>query len=296
MYKDILGMLRCPICNGEVQLLYGEEYKDEVIEGKLICSNAHEWSIHQGVINFGSQEQNFANLWSEAYKKQDYEELDKEIWKRTPNNLKELYTKARLDIINNINHSKPEHLVDIATGRGMLLTEMVQKISYDAHIICLDLSFEVLKNDRLKVKKINPAIRVNYIACDATNVPIKDDVIDMCTSFFGIANMMDSTQKGIEEANRILKDGSSLLDSSIIIKDNSRGYEVLKDFLLEQDMNKCQEFAIEQGFKDLHVKGKFKEVNIKEIGHSIGEKNEYDLLPFQGEGFQVVTAYCKKQI
>ena len=84
---------------------------------------------------------------------------------------------------------------------------MLKELQGKSQILCTDLSFEVLKYDRLKAKKINPKVKVNYIACDATKLPLKDNSIDTATSFFGIANMLNLTLEGIKEANRVLKNG-----------------------------------------------------------------------------------------
>ena len=41
---------------------------------------------------------------------------------------------------------------------------MLKELQGKSQILCTDLSFEVLKYDRLKAKKINPKVKVNYIS------------------------------------------------------------------------------------------------------------------------------------
>ncbi len=183
MYKEILKLLKCPECNSELSLEVEKEENSEIVEGKLICNSGHNYVINEGVINFNSLEQVFANTWSESYEQYNYDELDKKILEKTPENQIILGNKAKEFIIESINNKENEFILDIATGRGDLFREMVKGLKTNSQIICTDLSFEVLKYDRLKAKKINPMVKVNYIACDATNLPFKDNTIDTSVSF-----------------------------------------------------------------------------------------------------------------
>jgi uncharacterized protein YbaR (Trm112 family) len=51
MYKEILSLLKCPKCNGELSLTVEKEENSEIIEGKLSCKDGHDWAIREGVIN-----------------------------------------------------------------------------------------------------------------------------------------------------------------------------------------------------------------------------------------------------
>lgn len=290
MYKEILNLLKCPKCNGELSLAIEKEENSEIIEGKLSCKDGHHWIISEGVINFGSLEQEFANNWTEAYEEYgDDDAMDKKLSEGTPQNQIILGNKTKKFIINSINSRESEFILEIATGRGALFREMVKELKGESQLICTDLSFIVLKHDRLRAKKINPEIKVNYIACDATNLPFKDNTIDTAVSFFGIANMLDLAGKGIKEAKRVLKVGQSLIDSYIIIKENSKGFEALKEFCKENNAIGAEDFTIAAGVENAYNEAKFDRINITTIGESIGEKNEFDLLPFEGEWFGMIV-------
>lgn len=294
MYKEILKLLKCPRCNGELSLTVEKEEKSEIIEGKLSCKSGHDWAIREGIINFGSVEQELANNWAESYEQYNDEEIDKKIREGVPQNIKTISDKAKRFIIDSINNNENEFILDIATGRGVLFTEMVKELKVKSQIICTDLSFVVLKHDRLRAKKINPEIKANYIACDATNLPFKDDTIDTAVSFFGISNMLDLTAVGIKEAQRVLKVGQSLLNSFIIIKENSEGFKTLKEFCKENKIIGADDFTLKIGMEKAHNEANFQKINMLTIGESIGEKCEFDLIPFEGEWFAIVVAECIK--
>ena len=290
MYIEILDLLKCPKCNGELSLTVKKEENSEIVEGKLSCKGGHDWAISEGVINFGSVEQELANNWTEAYEQYDDEELDKKSSEEDPKNLTILSDKANKFIIDSINNKENEFILEIATGRGALFKEMVKQLKVESQIICTDLSFVVLKYDRLRAKKINPEIKVNYIACDATNLPFKDNTIDTAVSFFGIANMLDLAADGIKEAKRVLKVGQSLLDSYVIIKEDSEGFKMLKEICKENKIIGAEEFTTKIGIEKAYIEANFDRMDMVTIGESIGEKSERDLIPFEGEWFAVVVA------
>ncbi len=294
MYKEILNLLKCPKCNGELSLTIEKEENSEIVEGKLSCKDGHDWVIREGVINFASVEQELANNWTEAYEQYDDAELDKKISEGVPKNQIIIGDKAKKFIIDSINNKENEFILDIATGRGALFTEMVKQLKAESQMICTDLSFVVLKYDRLKAKKINPGAKVNYIACDATNLPFKDNTIDTAVSFCGIQNMLNLASSGIKEARRVLKVGQEMLDSYVIIKEDSEGFKMLKEFCKDNKIVGAEEFTLKTGIEKAYIEANFHRADIVTIGESIGEKNEFDLLPFEGEWFAVVVAECIK--
>jgi ubiquinone/menaquinone biosynthesis C-methylase UbiE/uncharacterized protein YbaR (Trm112 family) len=292
MYKEILKLLKCPKCNGELSLTIETEENSEIVEGKLICNNGHDWLIREGVINFGSAEQELANNWTESYEQYDDAEIDKKLLEGVPQNFRIISDKAKKFIINSINNKENEFILDIATGRGGLFKEMVKHLKTESQIICTDLSFVVLKYDRLSAKEINPEAKVNYIACDATKLPFKDNTIDTAVSFFGIANMLNLAADGIKEAKRVLKVGQSLLDSYVIIKEDSEGFKILKEFCKDNKIIGAEEFTLKTGIQKAYNQANFDRIDMVTIGESIGEKNDLDLLPFEGEWFAIVVAEC----
>lgn len=42
MRKDLMEILACPVCKGDLQLTIDEEQGDEVIKGSLLCANCNE--------------------------------------------------------------------------------------------------------------------------------------------------------------------------------------------------------------------------------------------------------------
>jgi len=89
MYKELCHIMVCPKCGESLNLIVKKSEGEEILEGELYCNN-HHWHIREGIINFESEEQDFANNWTESYKNNTYKEIDEKILKGTPENLKKL--------------------------------------------------------------------------------------------------------------------------------------------------------------------------------------------------------------
>jgi len=215
---------------------------------------------------------------------------------KTPKNQLELSNKATEYIINFINTHKPKTIVDIATGRGILLLEIVKKVKENLQLICTDLSFTILKADRIKIRKYNPQIKVNFIACDANNLPINNDQIDLIVSFFGIANMADNIEQGIRETLRVLKSNRFFLNCSMLVKSNSESFKLVKKYYKEQGSEKPANFLLESKFQDFFIRSGYigEKIKLSLIGESIAKKNELDMVPAEGDWFGIAILSAKK--
>ena len=52
MRKDLMDILACPMCKGELQLTAEEEEGEEVVKGSLFCAKCNErYAIEDGIPN-----------------------------------------------------------------------------------------------------------------------------------------------------------------------------------------------------------------------------------------------------
>lgn len=295
MYKDILGVLHCPICLKNFQLHEQQTEREEVIEGVLVCCNNHRYAVHKGVIDFCSQEQENMNQWSELIENHNYEKLDKTIEAEKTAKEREQQQLHLNSITEPATQTEKGYIVDIASGRGMLLTKLAEKVKDSVHLIATDLSFDILMYDRIKLKKINPTVRVSFIACDATAMPLKSGFADMVVSFFGIANMLGIVDKGVKEAARITKENGTFLNGFLVIKEDSKGFEMVKQICDENNMHGAERTYLDEVMRKLHEEH-FSKVITHEVVADIHKpiENQLDLLPYQGEWFAYVTYEGKK--
>jgi ubiquinone/menaquinone biosynthesis C-methylase UbiE len=291
MYRAIIDKLRCPACGKEITIDVINKETDEIIEGTVVCLDNHMWRIHDGVLNFNSEEQKLGNNWMKLYEQYDYNELDQLIMNNVPEIQKEGYKKAIKNIISTIEESNTKSIIDIATGRGMLLVDLVKHFGDNLDIVCIDLSHIVLKYDRLKCLDINSSVKINYIACDATNLPLQDNSADLALSFFGIANIGEYAEAGVREAHRVSRVG--LINIGITIRDDNPHIHRINKSLLEAGDDFTLDSSTETGFRNIHkIEGiKFETNN---IFHGDGMESNGDLIPIEGEWFALTIGRTYK--
>ncbi len=295
MYKDILGVLRCPVCKKCFRLHEQQTKEEEVVEGALICENNHRYGIRKGVIDFCSQEQEGMNQWSELIENNDYEKLDQAVEAEKTEKEREQQNLHLNSIAAVAAQMEEGYIVDIASGRGMLLTKLVETVKEPVHLIATDLSFDILMYDRMKLKKINPKAHVSFIACDAAAMPLESGFADMVVSFFGVANMLGIVDRGVKEAARITKEKGTFLNGFLVIKEDSKGFEQVKKICGENNMYGAERTYLDEVMRELHEKH-FSAVLTHEIVADIREniENKMDLLPYPGEWFAYVTYEGRK--
>ena len=179
---------------------------------------------------------------------------------------------------------KSGFLLDVASGRGILLGELVKTVSADVNLISTDLSFRVLTFDRAALKRTAPQVKVNYIACDATNLPVRDGSVDMVCTYAGFTNMMDLMEKGIREAARVLKDGAPLINSPVYMEKNAEGARKAARYFAENQMEGAEKIFLREELLTVHRKY-FSSVREEIIYEGIAEGVECDLIPCAGEWF-----------
>ncbi len=284
MYTNILTVLRCPHCGAEFQLMESKREDDEIIEGKIVCEKGHAFYIHDGILDFQSQEQEIFNSWSEFDKDERYAELDRKIDENKTENQRKIENDFINAIAREVKNLRTGFLLDVASGRGLLLRELLKNAGPDVDIISVDLSFHILKQDRLKFRESHPHARVNYIVCDATRLPIQDNSIDMACTFVGFTNMVNLMENGIQDAARVLKDNSPLINSSVYMDENADGAKRAAKYLAENHMKGAEKIYIRNELLAIHKKY-FKTVREKIIYEGIAEAVDGDLFPCAGEWF-----------
>jgi ubiquinone/menaquinone biosynthesis C-methylase UbiE len=294
MYKEIIQFLKCPICGNSMNLDNPIEENEEIITGSLNCECGKSWRIKNGVLDFESEEQEQSNRWSEIFKDNSLKEFNQMIREKTPENQRTFTDEATKHIIEFVNKTKPKFIVDIATGRGMLLEKLVENINVSCHLICTDLSFYILNLDRSAILKLNPKLKVSYIACDASNLPFKDKCFDLVVSLFGIANMAGLIMKGIKESLRILKSGRKLLNCVINTKKNSKSIQIVNEYYSAKGIHDLAQFLIKEEALKFHKEVGFTNIEYDLIGEDIAEKNELDLVPVENDWFSVGVIQAKK--
>jgi uncharacterized protein YbaR (Trm112 family) len=83
----------------------------------------------------------------------------------------------------------PGPIVDIASGRGYLVTRIAARLGVP--IVATDFSPRVLRGDRKRLEALGLYARVSLLVVDARQTPFKDSSIPTITSYLGVQNIRE---------------------------------------------------------------------------------------------------------
>jgi demethylmenaquinone methyltransferase/2-methoxy-6-polyprenyl-1,4-benzoquinol methylase len=110
--------------------------------------------------------------------------------------------KWRKKVLQIVAESKPEIILDIATGTGDLAILLAKTKANK--IIGLDISAGMLEVGNKKILNKNLSTTIEMVLADSENMPFEDGYFDAITVAFGIRNF-ENLEKGLTEILRVLK-------------------------------------------------------------------------------------------
>ncbi|WP_298541285.1 bifunctional demethylmenaquinone methyltransferase/2-methoxy-6-polyprenyl-1,4-benzoquinol methylase UbiE [uncultured Aquimarina sp.] len=140
--------------------------------------------------------------------------------------------KWRKKVVKIVTNSKPNKVLDVATGTGDLAINLAKTGA--SEIIGLDISAGMLAvgKDKIKAKKLDQII--SMVKGDGESLPYEENYFDAITVAFGVRNFEDLEQ-GLSEIYRVLKPGGVfvVLETSVPTKTPyKQGYKLYTSSIL----------------------------------------------------------------
>lgn len=138
----------------------------------------------------------------------------------------------RKKVLQLVANTKPETILDIATGTGdlaILLTKTDAK-----EIIGLDISAGMLEIGKQKINEKKLDHKITMVLGDSENIPYPDNYFDAITVAFGVRNF-ENLEKGLAEILRVLKPNGIfvILETSVPTRfPYKQGYAFYTRFIL----------------------------------------------------------------
>ena len=108
----------------------------------------------------------------------------------------------RKKVLQLVANTKPETILDIATGTGDLAILMTKTDAKE--IIGLDISAGMLEIGKQKINEKKLDHKITMVLGDSENIPYPDNYFDAITVAFGVRNF-ENLEKGLAEILRVLK-------------------------------------------------------------------------------------------
>lgn len=97
-------------------------------------------------------------------------------------------------------------ILDVGSGAGQIAKHLLKYADRDAQITCCDLSVEMLRRSRTRLRNDRP----KHTAADVTRLPFADNTFDCITCGYVLEHLPDARQ-GLTELSRVLTPGGRLL-------------------------------------------------------------------------------------
>ena len=111
------------------------------------------------------------------------------------------------DLLNMMNPSQNQKLVDVACGTGDVAKLFLNNIYKDSQVTCVDPNKQMIKKGKEKLNKFK---NLNWIIAPAEKLPLAENSFDFYTISFGLRNTKN-LDKALSEAYRVLKPGGRYL-------------------------------------------------------------------------------------
>lgn len=135
----------------------------------------------------------------------------------------QLFRSGRFDA------SRFDRILDVGSGAGQIIRHLLKTARDDAQIVGFDLSPEMLRRARGRLKSDRPF----FVAADMMHLPFRDESFDCITCGYVLEHLPDPSP-GLKEFARVLKKGGTAL--LLVTEDSLSG-------LLTSHTWKCRTFS-----------------------------------------------------
>ncbi len=99
-----------------------------------------------------------------------------------------------------------QHILDVGSGAGQIAKHLLKYADPAASITCCDLSPEMLRRSRNRLKSTLP----EHVAADLSRLPFADESFDCVTCGYVLEHLPDA-RTGLAELSRVMKPGGRML-------------------------------------------------------------------------------------
>jgi ubiquinone/menaquinone biosynthesis C-methylase UbiE len=97
-------------------------------------------------------------------------------------------------------------ILDVGSGAGQIARHVLKHADPEAEVICLDLSHEMLRRARNRLKTGKP----RFVVADLTQLPFADESFDCVTCGYVLEHLPDP-RLGLAELSRVMRPGGRML-------------------------------------------------------------------------------------
>lgn len=233
-----------------------------------------------------SNKQTRVNEWSQL-SFDELEEMERQNEAGLTDEQKERIARAKESITGLISEIRPDTILDVGTGRGSLVTSLIEGLEYKPKIVCLDRSKHILEYLRKKLDRNLRSDGIDFVSGDIAELPFETGSFEVVTSFGSIGNMNpDKAPEGLNEIYRVLKKGGLFIDFTTVFKGDSESVKRIRELWSRQNAECKKLYAVFQDIVELYQSSPFGDVDFEFTKEGIETNpNPNDLVPVKGDRF-----------
>jgi len=289
MYDTTVPLTRCPTCHQQLCVSSVEETSasGEIVAGVIACPGGHAWQVEGGVAAF-TREDAPSDPWSRTCAEYERYCREQEVW------IPEAATQVA-PILGRLAAAPVDSVLDICTGSGGLLFNMLRCLDRETEVVSLDLSLAVQRHNWRYLGERYGGRRASFVSADAAEIPFQGGSFSQVVSF-GMGNMLDKMALGVREAARVLRAGGRFGFTHMYVDQDSEGWRLLSAYLHKQGVQDFGFLGIEREFRAMLDRAGFQTYDVQVIEEVVGDPErdveQGSLFPYPGERMTnlIVTA------
>ena len=168
-------------------------------------------------------------------------------------------------------------ILDVATGRGVLLRQMALLLKVDQPLLGIDIDAKVLRGTQKFLRRHGLYDEVSLAVMDARRLALHGQTMGVATSWFGFNNM-PAPRDALQETQRVLAMGGELIATALNVEMLSNSHLIAEEagfagFLTREE--------IESSLKSVGLELDRTEAFIE----GVWPGNPYDALPLKGDRY-----------
>lgn len=283
MRREILGFLACPSCHGDLEIEETAGNYLRVTAAIIRCPQCGtKYPVTEGIPDFRGnaplepfQEPDWAG---QAITQEGRDRVYDAYWISLPEEVRRHGPRMIRDLARLAVPKGAGVILDVATGSGTLLEEVLRNIGRSTLIVGTDYSLSVTRTTRAHLLRLGRYDPVSLIVCDVRRLPFKDEVFASACSFAGYQNVQTDPQAAVAETHRTMKRSAPIAFGATVVRDNSRTAAQLAQKGLER-------VFVTRHLRDLFNQAGFVQVHFRTYLSGTWPGNPYDPLPLAGDWY-----------
>jgi uncharacterized protein YbaR (Trm112 family)/tRNA A58 N-methylase Trm61 len=278
MHERLLPLLCCPICH-ESLLFQGRKGGGRLVQGVLTCPACARGYPVDDEIPHLLDVSTVASAWEwevDIETPETFDAFDQAYLTSMPLGVRQVQPLVFGRIVHLVDQAQGP-ILDVATGRGVLLRQLALLLKVDQPLLGIDIDPKVLRGTQRYLRRRGLYDEVSLAVMDARHLALHALSMGMATSWFGFNNMPNPAD-ALQEIQRVLAVSGDLVATALNVDVLSNSHLIAEGagfagFLTREE--------IETSLKSVGLGLDRTEVFIE----GVWPGNPYDALPLKGDRY-----------